>query len=117
VSAGELSNENSDSAAQSNRHSQPLSISTQILSTIPLATVYEFQPSPVKEVFSYSKAVQTTEEWTQTSRPRAFSESEEEDTDRPVTPTPGKRTSRRERDREEELRQNIRKELEEWMAH
>jgi dynein intermediate chain len=113
VSAGELSNENSDSAAQSNRHSQPLSISTQILSTIPLATVYEFQPSPVKEVFSYSKAVQTTEEWTQTSRPRAFSESEEEDTDRPVTPTPGKRTSRRERDREEELRQNIRKELEE----
>src|SRR4051812_25254465 len=53
LSAGELSNENSEAATQANRQSQPLSITTQILSTAPLATVYEFQPSPVKEVFSY----------------------------------------------------------------
>jgi len=113
LSAGELSNENSDSATQANRNSQPVSISTQILSTAPLSTVYEFPPSPVKEVFSYSKGVQTTEEWaTQTSRPLAFSESDEEDGDIP-TSTPSKRLSRRERDREEELRQNIRKEIEE----
>src|SRR3954470_19300907 len=44
VSTGELSNENSDSATQANRNSHPLSISTQILSTAPLSTVYEFQP-------------------------------------------------------------------------
>lgn len=114
MSAGELSNENSESAAQTNRTSQPISISTQILSTAPLSTVYECPPSPVKEVFSYSKGVQTTEEWaTQTSRPRAFSESEDDDGDALPTSSPNKRLSRRERDREEELRQNLRKEIEE----
>ena len=114
LSAGELSNENSEGAAQVNRNSQPPSISTQILSTAPLNTVYEFPPSPVKEVFSYSKAVQTTEEWgTQTSRPRAFTESDEDDTDAQKTSSPNKRMSRRERDKEEELRQNLRKEIEE----
>jgi dynein intermediate chain len=114
LSAGELSNENSDSAAQANRNSQPISTSTQILSTAPLSTVYEFPPSPVKEVFSYSKGVQTTEEWgSQKSRPRAFSESDEEEIDALPTSTPNKRMSRRERDKEEELRQNLRKEIEE----
>lgn len=113
LSAGELSNENSESP-QANRNSHPLSISTQILSTAPLSTVYEFAPSPVKEVFSYSKAVQTTEEWgTQTSMPRAFTESDEEDGDVLPTSTPSKRLSRRERDKEEELREKLRKEIEE----
>lgn len=114
VSAGELSNENSESATQTNRHSHPLSISTQILSTAPLSTIYEFQPSPVKEVFSYSKGVQTTAEWgTQTSGAQAFSDSDSDDGEAQATSTSGKRLSRRERDREEELRQNIRKEIEE----
>ena len=81
----------------------------QILSTIPLKTVYECPPSPVKEVFSYSKGVQTTEEWQSPGRPRAASDSENEE----LTSTPNKRLSRRQRDREEELREKIRKEIEE----
>jgi dynein intermediate chain len=117
LSAGGLSNENSESAIPTTSQVYPpqaLSLSTQTLSTAPLSTVYEFAPSPIKEVFSYSKAVQTTEEWgTQTSRPRAFEESDDDDTDTPASSTPNKRLSRRERDREEELRQNIRKEIEE----
>jgi dynein intermediate chain len=68
----------------------------------------------VKEVFSYSKGVQTTEEWgTQTSGPRAFEDSDEENDKSPAVQSPSKRLSRRERDREEELRENIRREIEE----
>lgn len=114
MSAGEVSNENSETPLQVSRTSNPITISTQTLSTVPLATVFEFPPSPVKEVFSYSKGVQTTAEWsTQTSRPRAESESDLEDREVQATSTPNKRFSRRERDREEELRQNIRQEIEE----
>ncbi|KAH6670490.1 WD40-repeat-containing domain protein [Halenospora varia] len=115
LSAGQLSNGNSDSAETSNGIQQPqtLSIATQTLSTVPLSTVYEFTPSPIKEVFSYSKGVQTTEEWIQTSRPKAFEDEEDDDVDMPLTSTPNKRLSRRERTREEELRENIRKEIEE----
>lgn len=110
LSAGELSNgNNSDFAAPAN--GQVVTSQPQILSAIPLKTVYECPPSPVKEVFSYSKGVQTTEAWTSPERSRAFSESENEDG--PITASPSKRLSRRERDREEELRQNIRREIEE----
>ncbi|KAF7872305.1 hypothetical protein EAF04_003229 [Stromatinia cepivora] len=117
LSAGELSNAPSESSPSNAQVSQiqPLSISTQqSLSTVPLSTVYEFPPSPVKEVFSYSKGVQTTEEWgTQTSRPRAFEDSDDE-LDRPTgVQSPSKRLSRREKNREEELRENIRREIEE----
>lgn len=85
----------------------------QVLTTVPLATVYECPPSPVKEIFSYSKGVQTSEDLLPAAgRPRAFSlESLPDD----ATSTPNKRMSRRERDREEELRQKIREELEEEM--
>lgn len=107
LSAGELSHENSDIATPAT--GQAASLQPQTLTTIPLTTVYECPPSPVKEVFSYSKGVQTTEGWTSPTRPRAFSES---DYDEP-TLTPSKRLNRRERDREEELRQNLRKEIEE----
>ncbi|PQE29806.1 WD domain-containing protein [Rutstroemia sp. NJR-2017a WRK4] len=116
LSAGELSNENSESGPSFSQPSQPqtLSISTQSLSTVPLSTVYEFTPSPVKEVFSYSKGVQTTEEWgTQTSGPKAFEDSDDENDRSPAVQSPSKRLSRRERDREEELRENIRREIEE----
>lgn len=114
LSAGELSNENSEPSTSQFQHPQNLSISTQTLSTIPLSTVYEFAPSPVKEVFSYSKAIQTTEEWgTQISRPKAFEDSDDDDGEVPITSTPNKRLSRRERTREEELRENLRKEIEE----
>ncbi|AEO53240.1 hypothetical protein MYCTH_2074571, partial [Thermothelomyces thermophilus ATCC 42464] len=83
----------------------------QVLSAVPSKTVYECPPSPVKEVYSYSKGVQTTEEWTSPRRSRAFSDSEGEEA--AVAASPSKRLSRRERDREEELRENIRKEIEE----
>ncbi|KAK3341228.1 WD40-repeat-containing domain protein [Lasiosphaeria hispida] len=110
LSAGEISNETSEFATQNGQTVPSTPAPPQILSTVALATVYECPPSPVKEVFSYSKGVQTTDEWTAPSRPRAFSESDSEE---PVTSTPNKRLSRRERDREEELRENLRKEIEE----
>jgi dynein intermediate chain len=80
----------------------------QVLSTSALTTVYERPPSPVKEVFSYSKGVQTAEEWFNTPRSQALPLSDDEE----ATSTPNKRLSRRTREREEELRQNLRKEIE-----
>lgn len=114
LSAGELSNEASESApppATPDVAAAP----PPSLSTAPLQTVYECPPSPVKEVFSYSKGVQTTEEWTGPERPRAQSTTSDlDDIYIPgTTTTPSKRLSRRERDREEELRQRIREEVEE----
>lgn len=67
----------------------------------------------MKEVFSYSKGVQTTEEWMGPIRPRAQSTTSDLDDLPGTTTTPSKRLSRRERDREEELRQKIREEVEE----
>ncbi|KAL1861588.1 hypothetical protein VTK73DRAFT_7011 [Phialemonium thermophilum] len=107
LSAGELSNENSDAAGPAS--AQPTNSQPQVLTTIPLTTIYECPPSPVKEVFSYSKGVQTTEEWTTPSRPRALSESDNEE----PSSTPSKRLSRKLREKEEELRENLRKEIEE----
>lgn len=83
------------------------------LSTVVSTTVFETPPSPVKEVFSYSKGVQTTEEWTGPDRPRAQSTISNDDDIPGTTTTPSKRMSRRERDREEELRQKIKEEIEE----
>jgi dynein intermediate chain len=61
-------------------------------------------------VYSYSKGVQTAGDWSPPpSRPRAFSLSDDEE----PTATPSKRLSRRERDKEEELRDKIRREIEE----
>ncbi|KAB5580997.1 WD40-repeat-containing domain protein [Coniochaeta sp. 2T2.1] len=105
VSAGELSNENSEAPPAAPTNGQP-----QILTAAPLTTIYETQPSPVQEVFSYSKAVQTTEEWTTPTKPRALPDLS--DDDEPLS-TPSKRLSRRERDREEEIREKLRKEIEE----
>lgn len=59
--------------------------------------------------------MQTTEEWSpQRGRSRALSDSDNENGPSPIsTPNANKRLSRRERDREEELRQNLRREIEE----
>jgi dynein intermediate chain len=121
LSAGELSPDNSEVASPpggtgSGTPAQPSTITLQTVSTAPLATVYEFPPSPVKEVFSYSKGVQTNEPWSASPRKSrdAFSESDEEPSpSKNRTPKSGKRLSRRERDREEEIRLNIRREIEE----
>ncbi|KAI1339633.1 cytoplasmic dynein-like protein 1 intermediate chain 2 [Xylariaceae sp. FL0016] len=114
LSAGDLSVENSEYASQANGQtlaavpSQP-----QVLTTVPLQTVYECPPSPVKEIYSYSKGVQTADEWTPpASRHRAISEIDEDDLPG-TTSTPSKRMSRWDFRREEELRQNLRKEIEE----
>ncbi|KAG9241747.1 cytoplasmic dynein-like protein 1 intermediate chain 2 [Calycina marina] len=108
-----LSDGHSDSPGRNIQISQAVSTSTQVLSTVPLSVLYEIPPSPVKEVFSYSKAVQTTEDWgTQTSRPQALSDSDYDERDVKMTSTPNKRLSRRAREREEELRGKIRKEIE-----
>ncbi|KAK0632041.1 WD40-repeat-containing domain protein [Immersiella caudata] len=110
LSAGEISNATSEAGVPANGQVAVSKQLPQVLSTVPLATVYECPPSPVKEVFSYSKGVQTTEEWTSPRRPRALTDSDNEDA---VTSTPSKRLSRREQDREDELRGRIRKEIEE----
>ncbi|RFU30057.1 hypothetical protein B7463_g6290, partial [Scytalidium lignicola] len=111
VSAGALSNETSELAGPSTVASvpipHPLSVSTPLV-------VHEEPPSPVKEIFSYSKGVQTSDEWApQLSQPRAFSDSDDEDATPSPVGSPSKRLSRREREREEELRQKIKKEIEE----
>lgn len=111
LSAGELSNEASESLVAP--ATPDVAAPPPSLSTAPLQTVYECPPSPVKEVFSYSKGVQTTEDWTGPSRPRAQSTISDFDDIPGTTTTPSKRLSRRERDREEELRQKIREEVEE----
>lgn len=116
LSAGELSNGTSDFAIPGNIQPfppPPLPPQPLYLATVPLTTVYECPPSPVKEVFSYSKGVQTTDEWTSPSRTRAQSLTSDADDIPGTISTPSKRLSRRERDREEELRQKIRDEVEE----
>ncbi|KAI2616614.1 WD40 repeat-like protein [Hypoxylon sp. NC1633] len=111
LSADDLSGEHSEYASQAN--GQPASSQPQVLTTVPLQTIYECPPSPVKEIFSYSKGVQTADDWTPPpARPRAFSDLDEEELPA-ATSTPSKRLSRWKRDREEELRQNLRFEIEE----
>ncbi|KAI5864964.1 WD40 repeat-like protein [Durotheca rogersii] len=110
-SADELSGENSEYASQAN--GQPVSTQPQVLTTVPLQTIYECPPSPVKEVLSYSKAVQTADDWTPPAAlPRAFSDLEDDELSG-ATSTPNKRLSRWKRDREEEIRQSLRIEIEE----
>ncbi|KAM3522548.1 hypothetical protein NHJ13051_005581 [Beauveria bassiana] len=115
LSAGEISNGTSEYAAPPSGHSAPSASAPPPvqLSTVPLTTVYECPPSPVKEIFSYSKGVQTTDGWTSPARPRSQSlQSDQDDVSGSMT-SPSKKLSRRERDREEELRQKIRDEVEE----
>lgn len=76
---------------------------------MPLTTVFECPPSPVKEVFSYSKGVQTIEDWVRPTKPSDHAPSEDEEP--AAIGTPNKR-SRREREKEEEIRQRIRREVE-----
>lgn len=114
LSAGEISNLTASeftSPPGPENLTQTVYSQPQCLTTVPLTTVYECPPSPVKEIFSYSKGVQTGEDLLPAaSRARTFSlDSLPED----ATSTANKRMSRRERDKEEELRQKIRQELEE----
>ena len=87
----------------------------QTLSFAPLRTIYEIKANPPKrEIITYSKGVQTSGPLSPgRERSGTLSGSEDED-GRPTTSSSGRtrrRLSRRQRD--EELRQQIRKELEE----
>ncbi|KAI1260087.1 cytoplasmic dynein-like protein 1 intermediate chain 2 [Xylariaceae sp. FL1019] len=120
LSAGDLSAETSEYTTHTNggiahvlaHHLPP---PTQLLTTVPLRTLYECPPSPTKEVFSYSKGVQTADDWSPPAvRPAPLADhDDDEPSATATTSTPSKRLSRWERGREEELRQNIRRELEE----
>lgn len=112
LSAGELSNATSELPGPQNGPVVPPPPQIS-LSTVPLTTVYECPPSPVKEVFSYSKGVQTSGDWISQTRPRAQSSASDADEPNGAISTPSKKLSRREREREEELWRNIRVEVEE----
>ncbi|KAI5808166.1 WD40-repeat-containing domain protein [Peziza echinospora] len=70
------------------------SLSLQTLSTAPLQIVYDAPPSPVREIVTYSKEVQTVEDWT----------SQEE--------TNESENRRLSKFNDEELREQLRKEIE-----
>lgn len=111
LSAGQVSNETSDvdpNAAGGMQPGSPRQIPT--FSTIPLGTIYETPPSPTKEVFSYSKGVQTVEEWLPPSKKEEI-ETHETDEYPSVQATPSKRLRQRAAEREEELREKLRNEL------
>lgn len=121
VSAGQLSSiagETIDST-----YSPPASTPTtttipQILTIAPLTTVYESPSTPKPEIITYSKGVQTSEDWSSPQRRASLASVSEPEQEGPEwSPSKAKRASKRmsrlERQRDEELRQNLRKEIEE----
>ena len=91
---------------------QTTSVATQTLATAPISTNYEFVPVTVHETFFYSKAIQTAETWSPQGKGRDSEDPLESDSDRSPS-RKAKLLSRREREREEELRQSLRREIEE----
>ncbi|KAL0640351.1 hypothetical protein Q9L58_000632 [Maublancomyces gigas] len=73
----------------------PSPLTMQNISIAPLTITYDAPPSPVREIITYSREVQTAEAWT---------EPDDEDNDDPTS---------RSRGSDEELRERIRKEIEE----
>lgn len=92
------------------RQAQTPATTLQNLSIATSTTVYDFPAAPKPEYITYSKGVQTQDTSIYQSASAALSESED---DRSRSPRKTKRLSRKDREREEELRQNIRKEIEE----
>lgn len=73
----------------------PNPLAMQNISIAPLTITYDAPPSPVREIITYSREVQTAETWT---------EPDDEDNDDPTSKSRGS---------DEELRERIRKEIEE----
>jgi len=100
-----------DSQARSSGQSEAVYVTsaTQTLSIAPLVTVYEETAGPRAEVITYSKAVQTSDDWEPQRQDHNVEGDEDgewdEDGNRPLT--------RRERGRQEQIRQELRKEIEE----
>lgn len=83
----------------------------QNLTFAALTTIYDLPNSPKPDIITYSKGVQTSDDWFENKR--TYQDQPVDDLEDPqASPRTRKRLSRRERDRDEELRQNIRKEIE-----
>jgi dynein intermediate chain, cytosolic len=88
------------------------SIATQTLQTTEVETSHEIAPPPKPEYVTYSVAVQTSEPWPPAqggAEDGEFSDLEDEE----GTARSQKRLSRRQKEHDEELRENIRREVEE----
>ncbi|KAL8780361.1 MAG: hypothetical protein Q9213_006505 [Squamulea squamosa] len=98
---------------------QTTSVATQTLSTTPISVNYEFIPTAQQapEVISYSKAIQTSDVGSPPRRKQSIEGLSHSDSDSSHSlsrsPRKLKRRGRKEREREEELRQNLRREIEE----
>ncbi|KAF2463029.1 cytoplasmic dynein-like protein 1 intermediate chain 2 [Lindgomyces ingoldianus] len=113
ISAGQLS---SDNEVQTSSYAPAVGMvdrEMQTLSIAPLATVFEFDAEPQKEIITYNKGVQTSSEWSPL-KSRGVGDSDEERDESPTrTPRASKRLSRRQKERDDEIRMNLRKEIEE----
>ncbi|MCJ1474441.1 hypothetical protein MMC13_003099, partial [Lambiella insularis] len=94
-------------------------VATQTLSTAEVTVNYETPPAPKVETLSYSIGIQTTDAWPALEHMKSSIDLYDSDADfspsKNRSPKPSKRLNRRELDREEELRRNIRQEIEEEM--
>lgn len=118
--AGNVGTETYDGTSVQPRALVPYaSAGTQTLSAAPIETAHEQRHARTSksttEVLTYSKGVQTSDPWFPQRQRRSsgvFSDSDEDGS--PSAPrSPTKRRSRKDREREEELRQNLRVEIEE----
>lgn len=109
LSASQVSGENTETFSPSSRP-QSQSIAVQTSGTDPIIPATELPPAPEPkaEVVTYSKGVQT-DEFKRPDSPDGSIESEGEDTDGGRS---SKRLSRKERERDEEIRDKLRKEIE-----
>ena len=93
------------------------SVATQTLSTAEIATSFEFRPSPQAEVPLYSKGIQTTEPWSPRRRSRSINGFSGSDGDQSPSKSRSakatRRLGRKEKEREEDLRKSLRREIEE----
>jgi dynein intermediate chain len=89
----------------------------QTLSIGPMATVFEFDEEPkrthAKEVITYSKGVQASIDWSPPKSRDAGDSASERDESPTRTSRANKRLSRRQKERDEEIRIQLRKEIEE----
>jgi dynein intermediate chain len=85
------------------------------MSMAPLTTVYEYEaePKPTKEYVTYSKGVQTSDDWSPRKDKGAGGSDSERDESPTRTSRANKRLSRRQKERDEEIRAALKKEIEE----
>ncbi|KAF2754142.1 cytoplasmic dynein-like protein 1 intermediate chain 2 [Pseudovirgaria hyperparasitica] len=121
VSAGQFSSDQHEPSSPPSTHNA--AAQSQIsptkpppnLTFAPLTTVYEITTDPQPERITYSKGVQTSDSWSPARRRESQTGSDgEQSPSRMKSPRSSKRLSRRERESyEEEIRQNLKKEIEE----